>query len=59
MTYGFKMAADLTETRCTGMMREIEDDLNRTLKVKHALKKVIVQVYGLDQQPNVPSQPYI
>lgn len=33
MTYGFKMAADVTDTRATGMMKEVEDDLNRIIKV--------------------------
>lgn len=33
MTYGFKMAADVTEVRAMGMLKEIEDDINRILKV--------------------------
>ena len=33
MTYGFKMAADVSDTKATGMMKEVEDDLNRILKV--------------------------
>lgn len=33
MTYGFKMAADVTDARATGMMKEVEDDLNRIIKV--------------------------
>ncbi len=33
MTYGFKLAADVTDVRASGMMKEIEDDLNRTIKV--------------------------
>ncbi|XP_048729829.2 N-alpha-acetyltransferase 35, NatC auxiliary subunit-like isoform X3 [Ostrea edulis] len=33
MTYGFKMAADVTDVRATGMMKEVEDDLNRILKM--------------------------
>ncbi|KAL5004056.1 hypothetical protein ScPMuIL_017512 [Solemya velum] len=32
MTYGFKLAADVSDMRCTGMMKEVEDDLNRTMK---------------------------
>lgn len=27
------MAADVSETKATGMMKEVEDDLNRILKV--------------------------
>ncbi|CAC5376619.1 NAA35 [Mytilus coruscus] len=34
MTYGFKMAADITDVRATGMMKEIEDEINRILKVR-------------------------
>lgn len=33
MTYGFKMANDVTDVRASGMMKEIEDELNRTIKV--------------------------
>ena len=33
MTYGFKMADQVTDMRATGMMKEVEDDLNRVLKV--------------------------
>ena len=33
MTYGFKMAGDVTDVRASGMMKEIEDELNRTIKV--------------------------
>ena len=33
MTYGFKMAGDITDTRSLGMMKEIEEDLNRTIRV--------------------------
>ena len=33
MSYGFKMACDVTDTRTTGMMKEAEDDLNRIIKV--------------------------
>lgn len=32
MTYGFKMAGDLSDFRVAGMMKEVEDDLHRTLK---------------------------
>ncbi|ESO92094.1 hypothetical protein LOTGIDRAFT_202629 [Lottia gigantea] len=32
MSYGFKMAFDLTETRCLGMMKEVEEELNKTLR---------------------------
>ena len=32
MTYGFKMAGDVTDMRASGMVREVEDDLNRTIK---------------------------
>ena len=34
MTYGFKMAADITDVRATGMMKEVEDDINRIIKVE-------------------------
>lgn len=33
LTYGFKMAADVTDARATGMMKEVEDDLNRIIKM--------------------------
>ncbi len=34
MTYGFKMASDVTDARVSGMMKEIEDEYNRIIKVK-------------------------
>ena len=34
MTYGFKMASNVTDVRATGMMKEVEDELNRTIKVR-------------------------
>lgn len=33
MAYGFKMAPDVTDVRATGMVKEVEDDLNRIVKV--------------------------
>ena len=33
LTYGFKMAADVTDVRAVGMMKEVEDDLNRAARV--------------------------
>ena len=33
MTYGFKLACDVTDMRAMGMVKEVEDDLNRTIKV--------------------------
>ena len=33
MSYGFKMAGDVTDTRASGMLKEVEDDLARTLRV--------------------------
>ena len=35
MTYGFKMAGDVTDVRATGMMKEVEDELNRTIKASN------------------------
>ena len=32
MTYGFKLSEDLTEVRASGMMKEVEDELNRIIK---------------------------
>ncbi|XP_076465149.1 N-alpha-acetyltransferase 35, NatC auxiliary subunit-like [Babylonia areolata] len=32
MSYGFKMAGDVTEARASGMLKEVEDDLARTLR---------------------------
>ncbi|XP_055956276.1 N-alpha-acetyltransferase 35, NatC auxiliary subunit [Patella vulgata] len=32
MSYGFKMAYDLTDVRTTGMMKEVEEELNKTLR---------------------------
>ena len=36
MTYGFKMAGDVTDTRSLGMMKEMEDELNRNIRVNIA-----------------------
>ena len=33
MTYGFKMAGDITDARSAGMMKEVEDELNRNIRV--------------------------
>jgi hypothetical protein len=33
MTYGFKMANDVTDLRAMGMVKEVEEDLNRAIKV--------------------------
>lgn len=33
MSYGFKMAGDVTEVRAAGMLKEIEDELGRTIRV--------------------------
>ena len=38
MTYGFKMAGDVTDVRASGMMKETEDELNRTIKVVNSIK---------------------
>ena len=35
MTYGFKMASDVTDVRAMGMVKEVEEDLNRTIKVNN------------------------
>ncbi|XP_064620991.1 N-alpha-acetyltransferase 35, NatC auxiliary subunit-like [Lineus longissimus] len=32
MSYGFKMAFDVTDMRATGMMKEVEEDFNRLIK---------------------------
>ena len=34
MTYGFKLASDVTDMRATGMIKEVEDEVNRVLKVR-------------------------
>ena len=36
MMYGFKTAPELTSTRVCGMMKEVEDELNRVIKVGHS-----------------------
>lgn len=48
MTYGFKMAADVTDVRATGMMKEVEDDLNRILKVSFStfLQRISVVLFS-------------
>ena len=33
MAYGFKMASDVTDVRVTGMVKEVEDELMRVIKV--------------------------
>lgn len=33
MSYGFKMAGDVTESRASGMLKEVEEDLARSLRV--------------------------
>ena len=35
MMYGFKTVPELTSTRVCGMMKEVEDELNRVIKVGH------------------------
>ncbi|XP_035667068.1 N-alpha-acetyltransferase 35, NatC auxiliary subunit-like isoform X1 [Branchiostoma floridae] len=32
MTYGFKLAGNVTDVRVTGMLREVEDEINRKVK---------------------------
>ena len=39
MTYGFKMAGDITDARSAGMMKEVEDELNRNIRVCSLLRK--------------------
>ena len=34
MSYGFKMAGDVTDARASGMLKEVEDDLARSLRVR-------------------------
>ena len=36
MTYGFKMASDVTDIRAMGMVKEVEEDFNRTIKVQQS-----------------------
>ena len=36
MSYGFKFAADVTDVRAMGMVKETEDDLNRLVKTSRA-----------------------
>jgi len=38
MTYGFKFKSDVTELRVIGMLREVEDDVNRTIRVSDVLQ---------------------
>ena len=33
MTYGFKMAGDVSDMRVIGMVKEVEEELNRQIKV--------------------------
>ncbi|XP_067665722.1 N-alpha-acetyltransferase 35, NatC auxiliary subunit-like [Haliotis asinina] len=33
MSYGFKMAAEVTDARTSGMMKEVEEDVNRLIKM--------------------------
>uniref|UniRef100_A0A674A8K0 N-alpha-acetyltransferase 35, NatC auxiliary subunit n=1 Tax=Salmo trutta TaxID=8032 RepID=A0A674A8K0_SALTR len=35
MTYGFKMANNVTDLRVTGMLKDVEDELQRKVKVHH------------------------
>ena len=35
MTYGFKMCSELSDMRVTGMLKEVEDDLTKALKVQN------------------------
>ncbi|XP_076101281.1 N-alpha-acetyltransferase 35, NatC auxiliary subunit-like isoform X5 [Mytilus galloprovincialis] len=49
MTYGFKMAADITDVRATGMMKEVEDDINRILKTTRSKP-------GEDRQPDIEQE---
>uniref|UniRef100_A0A665VA75 N-alpha-acetyltransferase 35, NatC auxiliary subunit n=1 Tax=Echeneis naucrates TaxID=173247 RepID=A0A665VA75_ECHNA len=35
MTYGFKMANNVTDLRVTGMLKDVEDELQRKVKVLH------------------------
>jgi hypothetical protein len=32
VVYGYRLVPDVTETRAIGMLREVEEDLNRRLK---------------------------
>ena len=34
MTYGFKLAHNVTEMRVVGMVREVEEDYNRKVRVR-------------------------
>ena len=47
MTYGFKMASDVTDVRASGMIKEIEDELNRTIKVMRQHKQFSLKVSSL------------
>lgn len=35
MTYGFKLAHNVTELRVVGMLKEIEEDYNRRVRVRY------------------------
>uniref|UniRef100_A0A8C9SWA3 N-alpha-acetyltransferase 35, NatC auxiliary subunit n=1 Tax=Scleropages formosus TaxID=113540 RepID=A0A8C9SWA3_SCLFO len=40
MTYGFKMANNVTDLRVTGMLKDVEDDLQRRVHVNRSLSHV-------------------
>ena len=37
MTYGFALASDVSEARAGGMLREVEDDLQKTIRASKPL----------------------
>ncbi|KAL4227585.1 N-alpha-acetyltransferase 35 NatC auxiliary subunit [Mactra antiquata] len=47
LTYGFRMACDVTDLRAVGMLKEVEDDLNRS--VRH-VKGLIQSGAGTDSE---------
>lgn len=34
MTYGFRLATDVTDMRVVGMLKEVEEELNRVVRVR-------------------------
>ena len=36
LTYGFKLSCDVTDHRVMGMLREVEEDVSKTIRVRRA-----------------------
>lgn len=37
MTYGFRLATDVTDMRVVGMLKEVEEELNRVVRVRKSI----------------------